>query len=129
MRFSKGSDQPARTYSLIRAFASRLVKLLTEHHLEFLSLKRDCTDSSESALVNSHFVGNLMLWLNIFFLLFIRHLLHHVLKFCKAEVLLTISPMGNFHDFCRLLIFFQNCTNGLAVLNQKATRALDKKYI
>ena len=26
------------------------VKLLTEHHLEFLSLKGDCTDSSESIL-------------------------------------------------------------------------------
>ena len=41
---SKASDQPAHTHSLIRAFASRLnfllsVKLLTEHHLEFLSLK------------------------------------------------------------------------------------------
>ena len=27
------------------------VKLLTEHHLEFLSLKESCTDSSESTLV------------------------------------------------------------------------------
>ena len=27
------------------------VKLLTEHHLEFLSFKGDCTSSSESALV------------------------------------------------------------------------------
>ena len=41
---SKASDQPAHTRSLIRAFASRIecsmiVKLLTEHHLEFLSLK------------------------------------------------------------------------------------------
>ena len=27
------------------------VKLLTEHHLEFLSLKRDCIGSSESILV------------------------------------------------------------------------------
>ena len=38
------------------AFASRLnksmtVKLLTEHHLEFLSLKGGCTGSFESALV------------------------------------------------------------------------------
>ena len=33
-----------------------LVKLLTEHHLEFLSLKRGCTGSSESALVKiSHY--------------------------------------------------------------------------
>ena len=28
-----------------------IVKLLTEHHLEFLSLKRDCTGWSESTLV------------------------------------------------------------------------------
>ena len=38
---SKGSDQPAHMRSLIRAFASRLKKLLTEHHLEFpAKLKR-----------------------------------------------------------------------------------------
>ena len=28
-----------------------MVKLLIEHHLEFLSLKGGCTDSSESTLV------------------------------------------------------------------------------
>ena len=28
-----------------------IVKLLTEHHLEFLSLKEGCTGSSESTLV------------------------------------------------------------------------------
>ena len=28
-----------------------IVKLLTEHHLEFLSLKRGCRDSFESTLV------------------------------------------------------------------------------
>ena len=27
------------------------IKLLTEHYLEFLSLKKDCTDSSESTVV------------------------------------------------------------------------------
>ena len=52
---SKASDQPAHTRSLIRAFASRLnilsVKLLTEHDLEFLSLKVGCRGSSESTLV------------------------------------------------------------------------------
>ena len=51
---SKASDQPAHTPSLIRAFASRLnmsVKLLTEHDVEFLSLKGGCTGSSESTLV------------------------------------------------------------------------------
>ena len=42
------------------------VKLLTEHHLEFLSLKGGCTDSSDSALVKmphfwkSHVVARIM---------------------------------------------------------------------
>ena len=54
---SKASDQPALTRSLIRAFAclfkfSMTVRLLTEHHLEFLSLK----GSSESTLVKIHIV-------------------------------------------------------------------------
>ena len=47
---SEGSDQPAHMHSLIRAFASRLVKLLTEQHLEFLSLKGDWTGLSEYTL-------------------------------------------------------------------------------
>ena len=47
-----------QTRSLTRAFASRLkyamnIKLLTEHHLEFLSLKGGCTGSSESILVKN----------------------------------------------------------------------------
>ena len=51
---SKASDQPARTCTLIRAFDSRLnmsVKLLTEHNLEFLSLKGGCKGWSESTHV------------------------------------------------------------------------------
>ena len=53
---SKATDQPAHTRSLIRAFASRLSilmidKLLTEHHLDFLSLKGCYRGSSESTLV------------------------------------------------------------------------------
>ena len=34
------------------------VKLLTEHHLEFLSSEGGCTDSSESIHVKCHIVGN-----------------------------------------------------------------------
>ena len=47
---------------------SMSVKLLTEHHLEFLSLKRDCTGSSEPTFVKmprcwkSHAVAHLMLF-------------------------------------------------------------------
>ena len=53
---SKASDLPAHTRSLSIAFASRLnfsmiVKLLTEHHLEFLSLNGGRIGSSESTLV------------------------------------------------------------------------------
>ena len=33
---------------------------MTEHHLEFLSLKGGCTGWSESTLVKSHIVGNHM---------------------------------------------------------------------
>ena len=34
------------------------VKLLTEHHLEFLSLKGGCTGSSASTLVKGYIVRN-----------------------------------------------------------------------
>ena len=44
----KGSDQPAHTRRLIRAFASRFNILLTEQQLEFISLNGGCTGSSES---------------------------------------------------------------------------------
>ena len=37
--------------SLNRDFASRLNILLSEHHLEFLSLNDDCIGSSDSTLV------------------------------------------------------------------------------
>ena len=35
-----------------------IVKLLAEHHLEFLSLKGGCRGSSESTLVKCHIFGN-----------------------------------------------------------------------
>ena len=52
---SNSSDQPVHTRSLIRAFASCLnilwLRPLTEHHLEFLSLKGGCKGLSESVHV------------------------------------------------------------------------------
>ena len=52
---SKGSDQPAHTQSDQSLCWSleypKIVLLLTEQHLEFLSLKGCCTGSSESTLV------------------------------------------------------------------------------
>ena len=48
---SKASDQHAQKCSLIRDVEySMAVKLLTEQHLEFLSLKGGCTGLSESTL-------------------------------------------------------------------------------
>ena len=52
LTISKGPDQTAHTRRLIRAFAGHLtIKLLTEPHLRFLSLKGGCKCSSESTLV------------------------------------------------------------------------------
>ena len=50
---SKGSDQPAQSdQSLCSSHEySMTIMLLTEHHLEFLSLKGGNTGSSESTLV------------------------------------------------------------------------------
>ena len=44
-----------------------IVKLLTEHHLEFLSLKGGYIGSSESTLVKMSHSGNLMHWLILYF--------------------------------------------------------------
>ena len=41
-----------------------IVKLLTEHHFEFLSLKGGCKGSSSLYMSKCHNVGNLMHWLN-----------------------------------------------------------------
>ena len=70
---SKSSDQPVHQHSLTRAFASSLnilttVMLLTEQHLEFLSLTRDCIGLSESIYVKmphcwkSHVTAHFFLW-------------------------------------------------------------------
>ena len=48
------------------------VKLLTEHHLEFLSLKEGCIGSSESTLVR--IVGNHMSRLNYVLLMSLKFL-------------------------------------------------------
>ena len=45
-----------------------IVKLLTEHPLEFLSLKGGCTGSSEFTHVKCNIVGNLMQRLNYYVL-------------------------------------------------------------
>ena len=70
---SKASDQP--DYSMIM-----IVKLLTENHLDFLSLLGGCTGSSESTLVKiphcwkSHVAAQYYLckkWFSYFFNVFV----------------------------------------------------------
>ena len=65
---SKGSDQPVHMRSLIRIFAGRLnvlmtLRLLTKHHLEFLSLKGGSEARMSLHLSKCHIVGNHMSWL------------------------------------------------------------------
>ena len=43
---SKGSDQPSGQSFCWSLEYSMTIKLLTEHHLEFLSLKGNCTEST-----------------------------------------------------------------------------------
>ena len=57
-----------------------IVKLLTEHHLEFLSLKGGCRSLSESTLVNCQIVENLMPQLIFYFFLFYKSI---CLVFCE----------------------------------------------
>ena len=40
-----------------------ILKLLTEHHLEFLSLKVGCRGSPKSIMSKCHILGNLIHWL------------------------------------------------------------------
>ena len=47
-----------------------IVKLLTEHHLEFLILKECCRGSSESKMSKCQIVGNLKQWLKFLHLVF-----------------------------------------------------------
>ena len=53
---------------------SMIVKLLTEHHLEFLSFKGGCTGSSESTIVNlsNCWKSHAMAQFNFFFLISAR---------------------------------------------------------
>ena len=44
---------------------SMRVKLLTEHHVELLSLKGGCTGSFESTLVKMPIVGNQVTWFKL----------------------------------------------------------------
>ena len=65
---SKVSDQPAHMRKSDQSFCKSLeysmgVKLLIEHHLEFLSLTEGCTAHLSLHLSKCHIVGNHMSWL------------------------------------------------------------------
>ena len=107
---SIASDQPAHTCSLIRAFASGLNilsdKLLTEHHLEFLSLKGGCIGSCEPTLVKmphcwkSHVTA---------------HLCNNIYFKCTADIIYYKSKQFGSSDLvhiinnaCNLHVRYQN---------------------
>ena len=111
---SKGSDQPAHTRRLIRAFtswvcaglvlafASCTVKLMTENHLELLNLKRGCTSFSESTHVKmlhcrkTHVTAQIILkilthshFLGVFLARCREHHTHH--QVCRLHVKLVVT--------------------------------------
>ena len=55
-----------------------IVKLLTEHHLKFLSLKGGCRGLSQSTHVKIHIVGNLMHWLIYLYNCYIGLISHNI---------------------------------------------------
>ena len=65
---SKASDQPVPAQSdqslCLSLEYSMIVKLLTEQHLEFLSLKEAAQARLSLHLSKCHIVGNHMSWLN-----------------------------------------------------------------
>ena len=49
-----------------------IVKLLTEHHLEFLSLKEAAEARPSLHMLKYHIVGNLMHWLNLIIMIILN---------------------------------------------------------
>ena len=91
------------------------VQLLTEHHLEFLSLKGGCTGSSESTLVKNATLleiecrgSNLIKYADSFFFHFQGGVL--VDSFTVAGVILAILffPIG---ILCCFLMMEKKCSN------------------
>ena len=86
---------------------SMSVKLLTEHHLEFLSLKGDYTGSSESTLVKirhcwkSHVAAQLC---GPLFLI-------HQLTFLQSGVILSIQFLLNHFSTCRFFLSQRKADN------------------
>ena len=81
------------------------VKLLTKHHLEFLSLKGDCTGSSESTLVKmphcwkSHVVAHMFLQTNkkITHMNILYHCQSYDISWNKIKIC-TVKPVLSGHS-------------------------------
>ena len=118
---SKASDQPAHTRSLIRAFASRLcilwlLKLLTEHYLEFLRLTGAAQARLSLHLSKCHIVGNHVSRLSYD----ARHTLYirparstYALYMTRARILIYQSRNGPWSEKVSL-IFFENSISAYA---------------
>ena len=84
---------------------SQSVKLLTEHHLEFLSLKGGCAGLSESTHVKMPLVVNHMSWLNYISKTLCKLtrdslLIMHLASFCSGGKLCSLQfGMNNCIDF------------------------------
>ena len=89
------------------------VKLLTEHHLQFLSLTGGCTGSSESTLVEMHHCwkshrGSTIFWdINYLTYFYDFHYrlyfkdFHHILYFLELTVY-SVSKISGLHiSLCR----------------------------
>ena len=75
--------------------------LLTEHQLEFLSLKGGCTGSFESTLVKMPHCWKSQVTAQILFLP-----AHVIRGYLSIEPFLTFCMLGNFSCFCCFLLIF-----------------------
>ena len=79
-----------------------IVKLLTEHHLEFLSSIGGCRGSSESAHVKtphcwkSHAKAHIILWLNVtvMVLLWCGQVYPHIIKLASSQNCSSLSTQS-----------------------------------
>ena len=99
-----------------------IVKLLTEHYLEFLSLKGGCTGSSENTLgkmphcLKSHVTGHLLhtvyciSWFNVLVIFF---------SFEPIAPHKTTRQVYVFHSYYFLIFFCRSCVVSLHALMDK----------
>ena len=76
---------------------SMSVKLLTEHHLGFLSLKGGCRDSSESTLVKLAHCWKSHALANLDFSMYFRYKLFMALYYSFSDFIMTLKYSTTFH--------------------------------